>query len=239
MPKSFPELKASGQQTFAPEFVHWDHNGSCLWLILIVETSDTREIVAGWCGKAFGAEATLAAFKWHAGKKGTLLPVVGQIAKLKAISFCRGKANLEPRMNSTRVPNNYFGGNSGRVESTEITGTNHARRVDATLSPSGDLPPPPYSDLFCSPPPYHEVVGRGVEFAEIPASQTSSIEQDIESAEPPSSLPLAQRRVETSISCCRRLGILVISLSTCLVFTSLAVSAAALLISSGTGPDSS
>ena len=142
-------------------------------------------------------------------------------------------------MNSIGVPNHYFGGNSGRVESTERTGTNHAGRVVATLSPSGDLPPPPYSDLFCSPPPYHDAVGRGDEFAEIPTSQTSSIERDIESAEPPSPLPLAQRRVAASNSRCRRLLILGITLSTCLVFTSLAVGAAALLINSGTGPDSS
>ena len=139
-------------------------------------------------------------------------------------------------MDTTWVASNNVEGNSRPEESTEITGTNHAGRVVAALSPPDDLPPPLYSDLYFAPPPsYYEAVGPGVEFTEIPASQPSSIEQDIESAESPSSRALAQRRVEASNICCRRLRFAVIAISTCIVFTTLAVGAAALLIHSGSG----
>ncbi len=95
--------------------------------------------------------------------------------RLKSVNFCRVKANLDIRTNNIRVPNNSFEGNSGPAGSTEITGTNHAGRHVATLSPSDDLPPPLYSDLYSNPPPsYLEVVGREVEFVEMPTSPAPS-----------------------------------------------------------------
>ena len=151
------------------------------------------------------------------------------------VNYNRGKADLNVTINIARVSNNSFEGNAGPEETTGITVTNHAGRVVAALSPPDDLPPPPYSDLYFSPPPsYYEVSGRGVEFSEIPASQPPSIEpeQDTEFAESPSSRALAQRRVEASDSCRHRLRIIVIALSSCLVFTSLAIGAAILLINS-------
>ena len=137
-------------------------------------------------------------------------------------------------MDTTWVANsNNVEGNSRPEESTEITGTDHAGRGVATLSPPDDPPPPLYSDLyFTQPPSYDEVVGRGVEFAEIPASQTPSSEQDIESAESPSSRAVAQRRVEFSISCSHRLRIILTAVPPCFVFLMLGIVAAALLIDS-------
>lgn len=134
-------------------------------------------------------------------------------------------------MDIIRISNDSFEGNHSPAESTEITGTNHAGRLVAALPSPDDLPPPLYSDLYFSPPPpYHEAVGRSGGFAEVPASQTSSIEQDIESAESPSSRALAQRRVEASISCRHRLRIILTAAPPCLVFLLLAVAAVALYI---------
>lgn len=136
-------------------------------------------------------------------------------------------------MNNARVSNNSFGVNSSPEESTEITGTNQAGRVVAALSPPDDPPPPLYSDLYFTPPPsYDEVVGRDVEFAEIPASQTPSSEQDIESAESPSSRAVAQRRAGVSISCSHRLRIILTAVPPCFVFLMLGIVAVALLIDS-------
>ena len=148
------------------------------------------------------------------------------------VNYSGGKVGLNATINITWISNNSFEGNSSPEESTEITRTNHAGRVVA-LSPPDDLPPPPYSDLYFSPPPsYYEAVGPGVEFAEIPASQPSSIEQDIESAESPSSRALAQRRVEASNSCRHRLRTILTALPPCLVFLLLVVVAVALLLHS-------
>ena len=124
----------------------------------------------------------------------------------------------------------------GPIEQREITGTNHAGRVVAALTPADDPPPPLYSDLYFTPPPsYYEAVGRGVEFAEIPASQPSSIEQqqDIESAESPSSRALAQRRVEASHSCHYRLRNILTGVPPCMVFLLLAIVAIAILMRYG------
>ena len=123
--------------------------------------------------------------------------------RLKPVNFCRVKANLDIRTNNIRVPNNSFEGNSRPAGSTEITGTNHAGRRVATLSPSDNLPPPLYSDLYSNPPPsYLEVVGQGVESAEIPTSPAPSHQlqpgQDIEPAGSP--WALAHRSVEASNS---------------------------------------
>ena len=90
--------------------------------------------------------------------------------------------------NNTRVSNNSFEGSHSPGESTAITGTNHAGRHVTTLLPTYDLPPPPYVNFYSSPPPsYHEVMGQGVESAEIPPSPEPSHQlepgQDIESAE--------------------------------------------------------
>ena len=145
------------------------------------------------------------------------------------VNYSRGKVDLNTTINITRISNNSFEGNSGPEESTEITGANHAGRVVT------ELPPPLYSDLYFTPPPsYCEAVGSGVEFAEIPASQPSSIEQeqDIESAVSPSSRALAQRRVENSNSCRDRLRIILAAVPPCLVVLLLAVVAVALLIHS-------
>ena len=128
--------------------------------------------------------------------------------------------------NNTRVFDNSFKESHSRADSKETTGRDHAGRDVATLSPTADLPPPLYLNLYPSPPPpYHEVVGQQVEPAEIPSSPEPSHQlepgQDIESAELSSSpviiylisqerstrLPgsalsraLANRRVETTTS---------------------------------------
>ena len=112
---------------------------------------------------------------------------------------------MDVRTNITKISNNSFEGDSSPVESTEITGTNDAGRRVTTLSPPDDLPPPLYCDLYPNPPPsYHEVMGQGVESAEIPISPAPSHQlepgQDIEPAELPFSRALAHRSVEASNS---------------------------------------
>ena len=83
--------------------------------------------------------------------------------------------------NNFRVSDNSFGGDSGPVKSTKITGTNHAGRRVATLSTSDVLPPPLYSDLHSNPPPsYLEVMGRGIDSAEIPTSPAPSHQSEPE-----------------------------------------------------------
>ena len=124
------------------------------------------------------------------------------------------------------------------IEQTGSSEVSHSGRSVAVIHPSSlrpEVPPPSYSELFpYSLPSYYEAVGPGVEFSEIPASQPSSIEQeqDIESAESPSSRALAQRRVEASNSCRHCLRIILTAVPPCFVFLLLAIVAIALLIHS-------